>query len=130
MKKYGEVIDKKNNSLTIRVYEKKYDEYEPSTLTVNAHNSLDCEVGDLVQFDMNMLLFYFSTVSGYILPFILAFVATSITGLFTSNILITQSVLLISLIISYIFAAKISNLPFFKRLSVSNVLKLSEKDLL
>ena len=127
MKKYGEIISVDGTNTVIRVYKEKGDEGVPTALTVNAKADFACSVGDLVAFDMNMTLFFMSTFSGYLLPFAFAFVTYYVTRLFTPNLIITQSVFLLSLALCYILASRIADAPLFKKITLCTVTEIIEE---
>ncbi len=126
MKKYGEIISAEDKSLVIRVYREKGDEGVPTALTVNAKSNLACHVGDLVAFDMKMFPFFLSTFAGYIIPFVFALCTYLFTTLFTSNILITQTVFLLSLALCYMVASRIADTTFFKSITLCTVTEVIE----
>lgn len=127
MKKYGEIITAEDESLVIRVYKEKGDEGVPTALTVNAKSDFDCNVGDLVAFDMKMLPFFLSTLAGYIIPFVFSLCTYLFIKLFTTNILITQTVFLLSLAICYMCASRIADTHFFKKITLCTVTEIIEE---
>ena len=118
MKKYGEVIGVEKRKALIRIYKEKNSELSPTSITVTASDPLASEVGDMVEAELNALLFLSSTLLGYLLPFIAAALAFIIVSPLTDNILIIVAVLLFALLLAYIGAVYLSRLSFFKRLTV------------
>lgn len=118
MKKYGEVIGIEKRKALIRIYKEKNGELSPTSITVTASDPLTSEVGDMVEAELNILLFLSSTLLGYILPFIAAALAFMTVSPLTDNILIIEAVLLSALVAVYVCADYFSRLSFFKRLTV------------
>lgn len=121
MIKYGEVIGSRNRKPIIRIYKEKHGELSPTSLTATASGLGTYNVGDMVEVNLNVPLFLFSTIIGYALPFVILFFTILITNALTDNILIIEAVILGMLFVSYIFAAHIAALPFFRRINVCRI---------
>lgn len=121
MKKYGEVIGSRNRKPVIRIYKEKYGELTPTSLTVTATDSRLHSVGDMVEVNLNMVLFIASTLLGYLLPFFTILLAFLVTSPLTDNILIIEAVLLSVLVLTYLGARYVAALPFFRRINVCTV---------
>lgn len=126
MKKYGEVIGSEKRRSIIRIYKEKHGELYPTSLTVIAKDKPGCNMGDMVELEMNMLLFYTSTILGYLMPFVTTALAFFIIAPFTDNILLIEAVILTVLLLTYICARFFSSLPFFKKIPVCSVTDIVE----
>lgn len=121
MKKYGEIIGTENRKHLIRIYKEKDGELSPTALTVTASGKISCNAGDMVEVSVNTPLFIASTLSGYLLPFLVAWLVVSLIASRTDNILIAEALLLFALLATYVLTLYISSLPFFRRISACTI---------
>lgn len=126
MKKYGEVIGSDKRKAVIRIYKEKHGSFHPTALTVIAKDKPGCIVGDIVKVEMNMLLFFTSTILGYLLPFITTALAFFAIAPFTDNILLIEAAILSVLLLTYIGVNYFSNLKLFKKIVVCTITDILE----
>ena len=126
MKKYGEVIGSEKRKSVIRIYKEKNGELSPTSITITASDNIVSDVGDMVEVELNVFLFLFTTAFGYLLPFLTTAFAFFIISPLTDSILIIEAVLLSTLLVMYICTNYLSRLPLFKKIPVCMVLEKIE----
>lgn len=127
MKKHGEVIGLENEKITVRIYKIRNDEGEPTSVTVSAPKTISCEIGNIVEVEINALLFFLSSTAGYLFPFLTGLISYFITANFTENLLVLQLVFLITLALTFYFATCITKTSFFKNMIICSVKKVIEE---
>ena len=88
MKKYGDVIGSEKRKSVIRIYKEKNGELSPTSITITASDNIVSDVGDMVEVELNVFLFLFTTAFGYLLPFLTTAFAFFIISPLTDSILI------------------------------------------
>lgn len=127
MIKQCEIIDINENIATVRLYKtKKHKGSVPTAKLATAKLKADAHVGDFALADVNTFMYFLSTVGSFAFPFVTSLASYFVTALFTDNIVIMQSVFLISLAATYIIAGYVEKKLLFKKFSVCTVTEIIE----
>ncbi|MBQ7876381.1 MAG: SoxR reducing system RseC family protein [Clostridia bacterium] len=127
MKKYGEITAIYNHTATVRIYKIKRNEEAVSTAkTLTASLATEASVGDMAEIEVNRALLFLSTVIGYLFPVFTGVFVHGVAAMLTDNLIIMQSLFMLALMITYIFASHISKKTFFKNLPICTVTKIVE----
>lgn len=123
MIKQGEITGIAPAFATVRIYQHG----EPTSVTVNAKYSGSYAVADYVDIDVNPVLYFLSVLSAYIFPLLMATVSFFVARAFTSNILISEAVLLLTLLLAYILTHFIEKNNFLNKITVCTVIGINEE---
>lgn len=125
MKKYGEITAIHNQKATVRIYKiKKNKEAVATAKTLTASLIAEATVGDMAEIEVNGFFLFLSTVLGYLFPVFIGVFVHGVAAFLTDNLIIMQSLFMLSLIVTYIFASHITKKPFLKKFPVCTVTKI------
>ena len=127
MKKYGEITAVYSHTATVRIYKVNRNGDATSTArTLTASLNIAAAVGDMAEIEVNRALLFLSTTIGYLFPVFTGVLVHGIAAALTDNLIIMQSLFMLTLMATYVFASHIGKKPFFKNLPICTVTKIVE----